>query len=55
MSNCVYVVTSYGKVIGVFEAAKDAFDEQMLRVNKGQLCELIPCVVKPSTIKTNGK
>lgn len=45
----VYVVTSYGKVKGVYADSKDAFDAQMLCVNKGQIAELIPCPLTPSS------
>lgn len=51
----VYVVTSYGKVMGVFEDARDAFDAQMLAINKGRLSEMVPCNVQPSNLRKNGK
>lgn len=45
----VYVVTSYGKVIGCYADSQDAFALQMLRVNKGQIAELVPCPVIPKS------
>lgn len=52
-TNLVYVVTSYGKVMGVYADPKDAFDAQLLAINKGRLSELIPSPVIPS--KSLGK
>lgn len=54
-NNLVYVVTSYGKVIGCYADPKDAFDAQMLAISKGRISELISCEVKPSTLKSHGK
>lgn len=51
-TNLVYVVISYGKVKGCYADPKDAFDAQLLLVNKGQIAELIPCPIIPSTFKT---
>lgn len=55
MSNLVYVVTSYGKVMGCYADPKDAFDAQMLAISKGRISELVACEVKPSNNKLNGK
>lgn len=58
-TNLVYVVTSYGKVMGCYADPKDAFDAQLMLVNKNRLAELVPCSVIPSSFtsksKQNGK
>lgn len=41
----VYVVTCFGKVVGVFVQSETAFREQMNLVNKGRIAELIPMVI----------
>lgn len=41
----VYIVTCYGKVVGVFAQSETAFHEQMTLVNKGRIAELIPMVI----------
>lgn len=53
--NIVYVVTSYGKVIGCYADPKDAFDAQMLAINKNRLCELVPCPIIPSSLTAKSK
>ena len=41
----VYVVTCYGKVLGVYVDSHDAFHVQMTSVNKGRFADLVPCPV----------
>ena len=51
--NLVYVVTSYGRIVGVYADSKDAFDVQMLSINKNRLAEMVPCpVIYPQNLKT---
>lgn len=40
-----YVVTCFGKVVGVYANADDAFQAQMNLVNKGRIAELVPSPV----------
>lgn len=43
----VYVVTSYGKVMGVYADPQDAFSAQMVFIQKNRLCELVPSPIIP--------
>lgn len=58
-TNVVYVITSYGKVMGCFADPQDAFSFQMQLINKNRLAELVPCSVTPSSFNSksskNGK
>lgn len=38
----VFCVTSFGKIIGVYADANDAFQTQMQWTNKGRVAELVP-------------
>lgn len=38
----VFCVTSFGKIVGVYADANDAFQNQMQLTNKGRVAELVP-------------
>lgn len=49
----VYCVTCYGRVLGVYASADDAFQVQMASVNKGRVAELVPMpIIYPETLKS---
>lgn len=48
----VYCVTCYGKLIGVYASADDAFQIQMTNVNKGRIAEMCPMPVIYPQIET---
>lgn len=51
-SKLVYVVTSYGKVMGCYVDSKDAYDAQILLIQKNRLAEMIPISVTPSSFNS---